>query len=281
MANRKIRNLKFKIQNNGRTLIMGILNVTPDSFYDGGRYFSVNNAVKHAEELVKEGADIIDVGGESTKPGAKPVSLGIELERVIPVIKKISGTINVPISIDTQKPDVARAALENGASIVNDVSAMRFDPAMAEVVKKFNAPVVIMHMKGEPGDMQRNPQYEDVVNEIKDFFRERIDWAKKKGIREENLIIDPGIGFGKTLEHNLEILRRLGEFREFKIPILIGPSRKSFIGKILDKKEDCRGWGTAGAVAAAVINGADMIRVHDVSEMKDVVDVVDRIIGKT
>lgn len=256
---------------------MGILNVTPDSFYDGGRYFSVNNAVKHAEELVKEGADIIDIGGESTKPGAKPVGLDVELERVIPVIKKLSGRINVPISIDTQKPEVARMALENGAGMVNDISAMRSNPEMAEVVKEYGVSVVLMHMQGTPTNMQKHPSYKDVVGEIKKFFRERIKWAVSRGIKKENIIIDPGIGFGKLVCHNLEILRRLNEFKDLKCPVLVGVSRKSFIGKILDKEVGERIWGTAGSVAVAVLNGAAIVRVHDVSEMRQVVDVVDRI----
>lgn len=268
---------KFWISN--RTLIMGILNVTPDSFYDGGKYFSFVNAVRHAEELVNEGADIIDVGGESTRPGAESVSPDEELKRVIPVIRKLADRIDVPISIDTQKSKVAKEALESGARMVNDISALRTDPEMAGIVKEYNVPVVLMHMKGTQRDMQVNPEYTDVIGEIKAFFRERIEWAKANGIREENIIIDPGIGFGKTLEHNLEILRRLKEFKEFGMPVLIGPSRKSFIGRILDKTEEERIWGTAGAVSAGILNGADMVRVHDVSEIRDVVNVTDRICG--
>lgn len=256
-----------------RILIMGILNVTPDSFYDGGKYLSAESAVRHAEELVKEGAGIIDVGGESTKPGSAPVSLDVELERVIPVIEKLADRIKVPISIDTQKAEVARQALNVGAGMVNDISALRADPQMVNVAREHDVPVVLMHMKGTPKDMQENPYYDDVINEIKQFFRERIEFAKVNGIREENIIIDPGIGFGKRVEDNLKILRRLGEFKEFGRPILVGPSRKSFIG---GAKED-RIWGTAGAVSVAVMNGADIIRVHDVAEMRQVVEVVNRI----
>lgn len=248
-----------------RTSIMGILNVTPDSFYDGGRYLSVEDAVRHAEELVQEGADIIDIGGESTRPGSEPVSLEDELRRVIPVIKKLVSRIKIPISIDTQKAQVARQALEIGAHIINDISALRADPEMVNVAKKYDVPVVLVHMKGTPKDMQENPCYDDVISEIKEFFRERI---QRSGIRKENIILDPGIGFGKRLEDNLEIIKRLGEFKELGFPILIGPSRKSFIGG----KSSERIWGTAGAVAVGVLNGADIIRVHDVSEMKQVTD---------
>lgn len=247
----------------GRCKIMGILNVTPDSFYDGGRYFSVDEAIRYAEKMIGEGADIIDIGGESTRPGSLPVSLEEELKRVIPVIERLK--TDIPISIDTQKAEAARQALESGASIVNDVSAMRNDPRMIDVVKKYNVPVVIMHMKGTPSDMQVNPYYYDVVSEIKEFFKERM-------LLYKNIILDPGIGFGKRVEDNLEILRRLGEFKELGLPVLVGPSRKSFIGNI------DRLWGTAGAVAVSVMNGADIVRVHDIAEMRQVVEIVERVV---
>lgn len=263
--------MEKKIRN--KALIMGILNVTPDSFYDGGRYLSVESAVKHAEKLVKEGAGIIDVGGESTKPGSEPVSIDTELERVLPVIEKLAKSIKIPISIDTQKAEVARQALNLGAGMVNDISALRADPQMVNVVRDHDVPVVLMHMKGTPRDMQDAPCYKDVISEIKRFFKERIQFTKSNGIREENIIIDPGIGFGKRLEDNLEILRRLNEFKEFGRPILIGPSRKSFIGG----KPEERIWGTAGAVSVAIMNGADILRVHDVAEMRHVAEIVNRI----
>lgn len=250
-----------------KTKLMGILNITPDSFYDGGRYFSIDEAVKHAEKMVEEGADIIDVGGESTRPGSEPVSLDEELKRVIPVIERLVKRINVTISIDTQKAEVARQALELGAGMVNDISGLRNDPQMVEVVREFDVPVVIMHMKGTPKDMQVNPYYDDVIGEIKEFFRERLK------VRNKKVILDPGIGFGKRVEDNLEILRRLREFKEFGFPVLVGPSRKSFIGGLVED----RIWGTAGAVSVAIMNGADIIRVHDVAQMRMVADIVDRI----
>lgn len=275
------KNPKSRIKIGKDTLIMAILNVTQDSFYDGGKYLLLDDAVRYAEQLVKEGADIIDIGGESTRPGSEPVSLDEEIKRVIPVIEKLAESVDIPISIDTQKAEVARQALEFGASMVNDVSAMRTDPEMVSVVKGYDVPIVLMHMKGNPKDMQENPYYSDVISELKGFFKERINWAKANGVKEENIILDPGIGFGKLLEHNLEILRRLCEFKELGRPVLVGPSRKSFIGKILDKTPDERIWGTAGALAVAVMKGADIVRVHDVREMRDVANIVNRIRGRS
>lgn len=256
---------------------MGVLNVTPDSFYDGGKYFSIDEAVSYGEKLVSQGADIIDIGGESTKPGSESVSEEEELRRVIPVLERLSKKVKVPVSIDTQKSKVAKEALELGASIVNDVSAFRYDSKMADVVKHYDVPVVLMHMKGAPKNMQESPEYRDVVSEIKDFFIERIEYAKSKGIREENIILDPGIGFGKTLAHNLEIIRELKSFRDLGKPILVGLSRKSFIGKVLDSVDEDRVWGTAAGVAISVMNGADIVRVHDVYEMKQVARVAEAI----
>jgi dihydropteroate synthase len=269
---RKILN---KYRTHGHTFVMGILNVTPDSFYDGGKYFSIENAIGHGEKIVKQGADIIDIGGESTRPGSEPVSESEEIKRVIPVIEKLSKKVSVPISIDTQKSKVARAALDAGASIVNDISAFRNDPLMCEVVKEYDVSVILMHMKGTPKDMQEKPEYEDVISEIKEFFKERIEFARKKGIKEENIVLDPGIGFGKSLEHNIRIIKELAQFKDFGMPILIGPSRKSFIGKILGCMDEDRIWGTAASVAISVLNGADIVRVHDVSEMKQVVKIAE------
>ncbi|CUT07282.1 dihydropteroate synthase [Candidatus Kryptonium thompsonii] len=258
-----------------RTYIMGILNVTPDSFSDGGRYFTVDSAVEHAMKMIEDGADIIDVGGESTRPGSEPVPLEEELRRVIPVIKEIVKRTDVPISIDTYKSEVARQALDNGAVIVNDISGLRFDEKMVEVIAQYNASVIIMHIKGTPKTMQQNPYYDDVISEIYGYLSESIERAQSYGIKQ--IIVDPGIGFGKRLVDNLEIIRRLREFKSLGYPILIGVSRKSFIGNILNLPVEERLEGTAGAVAISVWNGANIVRVHDVKEMTRVVRIVDAI----
>lgn len=263
-----------------RTLVMGILNVTPDSFSDGGRFFSLESAVAHARQLIREGADIIDVGGESTRPGAEPVPAEEELRRVLPVIRAIRKEFSVPISIDTYKAIVAEAALAAGANIVNDISALRFDPQMVEVVAHARVPVVLMHMLGTPQTMQQNPVYTDVVREIKEFLGERIAFARAHGIRE--IIIDPGIGFGKTVAHNVEILRRLSELKDLGCPILIGTSRKSFIGKLGGTEENPlpiseRLEGTIASNVIAVLHGAQIVRVHDVAAMKRALAIVDAV----
>ncbi len=260
-----------------RTYIMGILNVTPDSFSGDGIYQDVDRAVSIAEGMVEDGADIIDIGGESTRPDAESVTIEEEIKRTIPVIKKLSKRISVPISIDTAKSEVARLALENGASIVNDITGLESDPEIIDVAKGFNAKVVLMHIKGTPQTMQHSPNYGNVVQEIKEKLKVIIEKSIIRGIKKENIIIDPGIGFGKTLEHNLQILNRLSEFKEFKLPVLIGTSRKSFIGKLTGAKSDKRQFGTAASVAIAIKNGADIVRVHDVKEMKQVVMVADAI----
>jgi len=256
----------------GRVLIMGILNVTPDSFSDGGRFLSPDAAVKRALIMEKEGADIIDVGGESSRPGAEPVPVEEELRRVIPVLERLRGKLRIPISIDTTKAEVAEAALRAGASIVNDTSALRFDPAMASVVAEFGAGLVLMHMLGTPKTMQQAPHYEDVVREVRDFLAERALYAQSQGIPREAIAVDPGIGFGKTVEHNLELLRRLPELVEFGFPVLVGPSRKSFIGAILGLGVEERLEGTLAACAVAVVRGADILRVHDVREVRRAAD---------
>lgn len=276
--NFKIRCGRHLLNLNKRPYIMGILNVAPDSFSDGGVYLNIKNALDHAKRMAAEGVDIIDVGGESSRPGAEPVSLKEELKRVIPVIKSISKETDVPISIDTYKAEVAREAIEAGASIINDISGLRFDPKMAGVAAKADVPVVIMHMKGTPRNMQKRPVYKDVVKEILAFFRERISFAINNGIRKSNIIVDPGIGFGKTVRHNLELINRLSEFRAIGAPILLGPSRKSFIGKILNATVDKRLEGTAAAVAIGIANGANILRVHDVKAMADVAKIADAIL---
>jgi dihydropteroate synthase len=255
-----------------KPLIMGVLNVTPDSFYDGGAFFSWDRAVDHALQMAAEGADIIDVGGESTRPGSEPTPLDEELKRVIPVIEGIRRQSDISLSIDTYKADVAREAIAAGVDMVNDISALSFDSRMTDVVAGSGTPVVMQHIKGTPRDMQVNPSYDDVVGEIKAFFIERIAFAGEHGIEEENIIIDPGIGFGKRLQDNLAIIRELGRFKELGRPILIGTSMKSFLGRIAgtDVLED-RVEGTLASVAISLWNGADMVRVHDVAKTKKVV----------
>jgi len=263
-----------------QTLIMGVLNVTPDSFSDGGRYLDVQSAVEHALQMEAEGADIIDVGGESTRPGSLPVSAQEEVERVVPVIEQLAKNSDIPISIDTYKSTVAQAALDAGAHIVNDISGLRFDDRMASVVARAHAGLVLMHIKGTPRNMQQNPHYDDLILEIKTYLSESKRIAFEAGIGEEQIVIDPGIGFGKRLEDNFKIIRSLDSFHELGSPILVGPSRKSFIGLTLNLPVEERLEGTAAAVTACIINGADIIRVHDVKEMKRVAVIADKIVGK-
>ncbi len=259
------------------TLIMGILNVTPDSFSDGGEFNSVPLAVEHALQMEKDGADIIDIGGESTRPGAVSVSLQEELDRVISVITDIRTLSDVMISVDTTKADVAREAIVAGASLVNDISGMTADTTMASVVKDFDVPIVIMHIKGTPKDMQDNPHYHNLMMEINAYFLERISFAKRSGINDNQIILDPGIGFGKTVEDNFTIIKELNTITGLGHPVLVGPSRKSFIGQTLNLPENERVEGTAAAVVASVINGARIVRVHDVKEMWRVVKIADKL----
>lgn len=261
------------ILNFDRTFIMGVLNVTPDSFFDGGLFVEADKALKHAKQMVEDGADIIDVGGESTRPGAEPISDEEEFAWIWPIIKEI-GKLDVPISVDTYKPFVARKSIEAGASIINDITGLR-NQEMIDVALEFKVPVVVMHMKGEPRNMQQNPIYKDVVAEIKEFLRERVLKARKAGI--DDIIVDPGIGFGKTTEHNLQILKRLDEFKDLKCPILVGPSRKSFIGNVMGLKVNERLEGTLASIAISVMNGANIVRVHDVKECKRAVQIADAI----
>jgi dihydropteroate synthase len=256
-----------------RTHIMGILNVTPDSFSDGGKYLNLEQAVVQGLKLAEDGADFIDVGGESTRPGSEPLPVEEEIRRIGPVIKALSKKVNIPISIDTYKSDTANAALQAGAVIVNDISAMTFDSKMTSVVVKYRASIVLMHMKGAPKTMQENPTYENVTKEVKQFLSERLFKAKEAGI--EQMIIDPGIGFGKKFEHNIQLLRELKSFTSFGYPLLVGPSRKAFLGAILHLPANERIEGTAAVVTSAILNGANIIRVHDVKEMKRVAMVTD------
>jgi len=269
---------RYDLDLSKKTHIMGILNITPDSFSDGGIHFDTSHAVDHALRMIDDGADIIDIGGESTRPGSEPVPLDEELRRTLPVIEALTGKISVPISIDTYKSPVAIRALEAGASMVNDISGMRFDPEMSKVISRFKVPVVIMHIKGTPKNMQVNPTYEALIPEIMDYFRSSIRLAVKSGIPEHMLILDPGIGFGKTFEHNLEIMNNLEQFSLLEKPLLVGPSRKAFLGKILGGlPPQERLEGTAASVAISIIKGAHIVRVHDVREMVRVAKVADAI----
>ncbi len=264
-----------------RTHIMGILNVTPDSFSDGGKYLTRGLAIERGMQMAEDGADIIDIGAESTRPGAEPISIKEELQRIIPVLEGLLKQVDVPISVDTYKSSVADIVLKAGANIINDISGLRFDPKMKEVVAKYQAPVVIMHIKGEPRNMQHNPYYEDLIDEIYEYLAASIQLAETSGIKRDKIIVDPGIGFGKRLFDNYEILRRLDEFRGLGCPILIGPSRKSFIGKVLDLPPDQRLEGTIAAVAIGIQNGAHIVRVHDIKEVSRACRIIDLLVGKT
>lgn len=268
----------FNFDFSQRTYVMGILNVTPDSFSDGGRFFNNESAVRQALRMQEEGADIIDIGGESTRPGAEKITVKEEIKRVVPVIEALAKELSVPISVDTYKSAVAEAAVLAGASMINDISGLRFDKKMPGVVAKNEVPVVIMHIKGTPKDMQQNPGYTSLVPEIMDYLHESVEIARGAGIRDNMIIIDPGIGFGKTVGHNLEIIHRLREFEGFEKPILLGPSRKAFIGKTLGGLPVTeRLEGTAAAAAIGIFNGANMVRVHDVKEMVRIAKVADAI----
>lgn len=261
-----LKTRKATLEFGKRSFVMGILNVTPDSFSEKGAFFDTDAAIKRGLEMAEEGADIIDIGGESTRPGAEPVSLKEELERVIPVIERLAPKLSIPISIDTYKAEVAKRALEAGAEIVNDISGLRFDPKMAETVASNEAAVVIMHIKGTPKDMQVSPSYQSLVREIMDFLEEGIKIAEEAGIPPDKVIIDPGIGFGKGLEHNLTIMKNLEAFKTLGKPILIGTSRKSFIGKVTGADIEDRIAGTAATLSIGIMKGTDIVRVHDVKE---------------
>lgn len=261
------------------TLIMGILNMTPDSFSDGGQFKSHDKAIDHALKMVEEGANIIDIGGESTRPGAEAVQLEEELSRTIPIIEAVRLKSDCLISIDTYKSKVATAALAAGADMVNDISGLTFDHNMASLVAKRNVPVIIMHIKGKPGDMQKNPNYDNLIKEIKAFFEVQIAIAKKAGIDSGNIILDPGIGFGKRLEDNFEIIRELGQISTMGYPVLLGPSRKSFIGFTLDLPVEERIEGTLASITAGVINGARIVRVHDIRATRRTLTITEKIMG--
>jgi dihydropteroate synthase len=256
-----------------KVLIMGILNVTPDSFSDGGRFLDPVLAVDQAQKMIAEGTDIIDIGGESTRPGASYVSEEEEIARIRPIVEALGKGTDVPLSIDTQKASVAQVALDCGASIVNDVSALQDDCRMAQVVQESGAGVVLMHRQGSSATMQEAPQYKDVVGEVKSFLSKRVALARSMGISPDRIIIDPGIGFGKTCYHNLKILANIGEFLQLEQPLMIGLSRKAFIGELTGKPVTEREMGNAAAIATAVWQGAHILRVHDVAAMKDAIQV--------
>ncbi|MGB5991865.1 MAG: dihydropteroate synthase [Desulfobacterales bacterium] len=276
---------KHRLDFGKRTCIMGVLNVTPDSFSDGGKFFTFDDAVAQGYRLFEEGADILDIGGESTRPFSNPVSEEEEILRVVPVIEKLSKRIPIPISIDTTKAGVAEQAIKAGASMINDVSSLSFDPKMAKVAVDYGVPVILMHMLGNPKSMQIEPFYDDLIGEIKTFFENAIDQAENKGISRLKIIIDPGIGFGKTVGHNLLLIQRLHEFKTLKVPIMIGTSRKAFIRNLLKDNtvEEINAdsamveSGTQASVAAAILNGAHIVRVHDVANTRVTVKITDAI----
>ena len=259
-----------------KTLVMGVLNVTPDSFSDGGRFYSLPDAVDQALAMEQQGADIIDIGGESSRPGAAPVTASKESSRVIPVIEGIRRVSRVPISIDTQKASVARAALEAGADMINDISSLRADPTMVDLVSTTDVPVILMHMKGTPATMQKDPYYEACIEEILEFFTERLRFCENHGIERSRIIMDPGIGFGKRLIDNIEILARLPELERLGLPLMVGTSRKSFIGMLhpTDGPPGDRIGGSIASMVTAVMNGADIVRVHDVAQTVEALKIV-------
>jgi dihydropteroate synthase len=279
----RIGNKNFELGK--QIIIMGTLNVTPDSFSDGGKFFSIDSAVDHAIVMQKEGADIIDIGGESTRPGAKSVSIDEEINRVIPVLEELVKKIKIPISIDTYKSKIAEKALEIGANMINDITALQGDKLLANVIAEYEVPVCLMHMKGSPRNMQIKPLYDDVVKEIYSFLKKRTNYAISCDIKKENIIIDPGLGFGKRtgkgIEDNCEIIKRLAELKKLGYPILVGASRKTFIGNICGVEKPLptteRLEGSLAAACVAVVNGADIIRVHDVKQTRRCIDIVDRI----
>jgi dihydropteroate synthase len=260
-----------------RTHIMGILNVTPDSFSDGGRFFEADKAIEHGLEMARDGADIIDVGGESTRPYSRRISAGEEIDRVIPVIKGLCKELSIPISIDTYKAEVAREALASGASVVNDISALRFDPQMGPITAQAGVPLILMHIKGTPEVMQDNPTYEDLISEILDFLKDAMERARAAGIREDLIMVDPGIGFGKTFDHNLVIIKELFRFEALHRPIVLGTSNKAFIGRVLNKEAHERDTGTMATIAAGVMNGAQIVRVHNVKKAVETVRMIDAV----
>lgn len=263
-----------------RTLVMGVLNVTPDSFSDGGRYFSLDAAVERAIEIERAGADILDVGGESTRPGSEGIPADEELRRVVPVIERLRGSLKIPISVDTSKSEVAEAAVEAGAEILNDVTALRADPKLAEIARRRKLPLILMHMHGEPRTMQKKPFAGNVLRDVTAGLRQAVAVARRAGVVKSQIVLDPGIGFGKSAEQNYELLARLPELARLGFPLMVGTSRKGFIGKTLGGIPAVeRGWGTAASVTASILGGAHIVRVHDVCEMVQVARVADAVLN--
>ncbi len=263
---------------NSKTLIMGILNVTPDSFYDGGKYNTIKQALIHTEQMISEGADIIDVGGESTRPGSNSVSEKEELRRVLPIIEAINKNFEIPVSIDTTKSMVARQALDSGATIVNDISGLSFDPALADIVSKYEAQIILCHTSSRPIDMQKKTLYKNIVEDIYNYLQNSIKISEDCGILSDNISIDPGFGFGKTANHNLLLLKSLSKFKKLDKKVVIGTSMKSFIGKILQSDDiEQRILGTFATIVISIFNGADIVRVHDVKKMKVAVQIADSV----
>lgn len=262
-----------------RTLVMGILNVTPDSFSDGGKFLDASAAVARALEIERAGADMIDIGGESTRPGSKPISAEEELRRVIPVLEALRGRLKIPISIDTSKPEVAEAAAAAGAEILNDVSALHAGPAMAEIARRHKLPLILMHMRGEPRTMQQKPFARDALRDVTSGLRKALGIARRAGVPKSQIVLDPGLGFGKSTAQNFELLARLPELARLGCPLLVGASRKGFVGRVLGgAAAGDRVWGTSAAVSAAILAGAHIVRVHDVAEMVQVTRIADAIL---
>lgn len=272
--------MKLRLPGGNRTIIVGVLNVTPDSFYDGGLYSNAEQALSKAEKLADEGADMIDIGGESTRPYSDPVSTEEELERTVPVVKLAAKRLHIPISVDTTKSEVAKAVLQSGATIINDVSGLRKDPEMAKTVAAFDAGVIVMHSKGDPKTMQSNPVYHDVVSEVREFLLESCELALSAGVAREKIWIDPGFGFGKTLAHNLALLRHLNKLTDLGYPVMVGTSNKTMIGDVLGLPVSERMEGTAATITAAIFGGAAGVRVHDVKAMRRVATMTDAIVGR-
>ena len=267
------------LQSPSKTLVMGVLNLTPDSFSDGGLFTTKEKALDHCLKMINEGADLIDVGGESTRPGSDPLSINEELDRTIPIIEKIRSITDCAISIDSYKSEVVKAALNANANIVNDISGLTFDENMVKLISEKKVPLIIMHMKGKPLDMQKNPSYNNLIKEICNFFSKQIRLANSAGIDSQNIILDPGIGFGKRVEDNFEIIRELQQICAMGLPVLIGPSRKSFIGETLSAPTADRIEGTMATITASLMNGAKIVRVHDIKETQRTVSISEKIMG--